>query len=133
MGELSNTTINGVSYDFKDAGAARQSHSHTKSQITDFPTSMPASDVSTWAKESKKPTYTASEVGAIATTEKGAANGVASLDSTGKVPSSQLPSYVDDVLEYSAKSSFPATGESGKIYVDTSNNKTYRWRWRNTI
>lgn len=40
MSELSNTTINGVSYDFKDAGAARQSHSHTKSQITDFPTSM---------------------------------------------------------------------------------------------
>lgn len=127
MGELSNTTINGVSYDFKDAGAARQSHSHTKSQITDFPTSMPASDVSAWAKASTKPTYTASEVGAIATTEKGAANGVASLDSTGKVPSSQLPSYVDDVLEYSAKSSFPATGETGKIYVDTSTDKTYRW------
>lgn len=127
MGELSNTTINGVSYDFKDAGAARQSHSHTKSDITDFPTSMPASDVPAWAKESSKPTYTASEVGAIATSAKGTANGVASLDSTGKVPSSQLPSYVDDVLEYSAKSSFPATGETGKIYVDTSNNKTYRW------
>lgn len=45
----------------------------------------------------------------------------------GKVPSSQLPSYVDDVLEYSAKSSFPATGESGKIYVDIATNKTYRW------
>lgn len=127
MGELSNTTINGVSYDFKDAGAARQSHSHTKSQITDFPTSMPASDVPAWAKASAKPTYTASEVGAIATSAKGAANGVASLDSTGKVPSSQLPSYVDDVLEYSAKTSFPATGETGKIYVDKSNNKTYRW------
>lgn len=127
MGELSNATINGVSYDFKDAGAARQSHSHTKSQITDFPTSMPASDVPAWAKASAKPTYTASEVGAIATSAKGAANGVASLDSTGKVPSSQLPSYVDDVLEYSAKSSFPTTGETGKIYVDTSNNKTYRW------
>lgn len=70
---------------------------------------------------------TASDVGAIATTAKGVANGVAELDSTGKVPSSQLPSYVDDVLEYSAKSSFPATGESGKIYVDTSTNKTYRW------
>ena len=45
----------------------------------------------------------------------------------GKVPSSQLPSYVDDVLEYSAKSSFPTTGESGKIYVDIATNKTYRW------
>lgn len=43
---------------------ANESHNHSKSQITDFPTSMPASDVSSWAKESTKPTYTASEVGA---------------------------------------------------------------------
>lgn len=83
--------------------------------------------VPSWAKASSKPSYTASEVGAIATTAKGAANGVAELDANGKVPSAQLPSYVDDVLEYSAKSSFPATGETGKIYVDTSTNLTYRW------
>ena len=59
--------------------------------------------------------------------EMGVANGVATLDSTGKVPSAQLPSYVDDVIEANGKSAFPATGESGKIYVDTSNGKTYRW------
>ena len=53
--------------------------------------------------------------------------GIPELDSAGKIPSSQLPSYVDDVLEYSAKSNFPTTGETGKIYVDTSTNKTYRW------
>ncbi len=87
----------------------------------------PASDVSAWAKAASKPTYTASEVGAIPTSAKGAASGVASLDSSGKVPSAQLPSYVDDVLEYAAKSNFPSTGESGKIYIDSSNNKTYRW------
>lgn len=58
---------------------------------------------------------------------KGAANGLAELDSNGKVPSAQLPSYVDDVVEYAAKANFPATGETGKIYVDTSTNKTYRW------
>lgn len=63
----------------------------------------------------------------IPTSQKGAASGVATLDASGKVPTSQLPSYVDDVLEYSAKSSFPATGETGKIYVDTATNKTYRW------
>lgn len=63
----------------------------------------------------------------IAVTQKGAANGVAELDSNGKVPSTQLPSYVDDVLEYTAKSNFPSTGEAGKIYVDTSTNLTYRW------
>lgn len=70
---------------------------------------------------------TASDVSAIPTSQKGAASGVAELDSSGKVPSSQLPSYVDDVLEYSSQSEFPLTGESGKIYVDTSTNLTYRW------
>ena len=45
----------------------------------------------------------------------------------GKVPSSQLPSYVDDVLEFASRSAFPATGESGKIYVALDTNKTYRW------
>jgi len=59
--------------------------------------------------------------------EKGKANGYASLDGSGLVPSSQLPSYVDDVLEFATLASFPVTGESGKIYVDTSNSKTYRW------
>lgn len=58
---------------------------------------------------------------------KGANSGIAELDENGKVPSSQLPSYVDDVLEYSAKNNFPATGETGKIYVDTTTNLTYRW------
>lgn len=57
----------------------------------------------------------------------GAANGVATLDANGKVPSGQLPSYVDDVLEYATKAGFPATGESGKIYVDLSTNLTWRW------
>ena len=64
--------------------------------------------------------------GKISTTLKGTANGVAELDNTGKVPSSQLPSYVDDVIE-GTLSTFPATGESGKIYVDTNTNITYRW------
>ncbi len=58
---------------------------------------------------------------------KGVANGVAELDSTGKVPSSQLPSFVDDVLEYEKLASFPTTGETGKIYVAKDTNKTYRW------
>lgn len=96
-----------------------------------YPATLPASDVSAWAKASTKPSYTANEVGAIPSTDKGANNGVATLGSDGKVPSSQLPSYVDDVLEYNAKSNFPSTGEGGKIYVDTSNNTT--WRWSGTV
>ena len=46
--------------------AAPSSHTHTKSQITDFPSSMPASDVYAWAKASSKPSYSYSEVGAAA-------------------------------------------------------------------
>ena len=107
------------------ASAVQTSLEKADTALQSFTESDPT--VPSWAKQSSKPSYTASEVGAIATSAKGAANGVASLDSAGKVPSSQLPSYVDDVLEYSAKSSFPSTGETGKIYVDTSTNKTYRW------
>lgn len=70
------------------------------------------------------------------TSLKGAANGLAELDSAGKVPAAQLPSFVDDVLEgYYYNNKFykeaahttEITGETGKIYVDLPTNKTYRW------
>jgi hypothetical protein len=64
----------------------------------------------------------------IATTDLiGAANGLAELDSNGKVPSAQLPSFVDDVEEYANLAAFPVTGESGKIYIAIDTNLTYRW------
>ena len=79
----------------------------------------------------------------IPTSEKGVASGVATLDTAGKVPSSQLPSYVDDVIEgyyktgdgkfykdYNSSTkvySTVITGETAKIYVDLATNKTYRW------
>lgn len=53
--------------------------------------------------------------------------GVAGLDSTGKVPAGQLPSYVDDVLEVSTYSQLPTVGETGKIYTAVDSNKIYRW------
>lgn len=72
--------------------------------------------------------------------EMGQAGGVATLDSTGKVPAAQLPSYVDDVIEgyysggkfYTTKDSSGnysgvITGETGKIYVNLTDSKTYRW------
>ena len=59
--------------------------------------------------------------------EKGNANGYASLDGSGKVPSTQLPSYVDDVIEVANYASLPVTGETGKIYITLDNNKIYRW------
>ena len=69
-------------------------------------------------------------------TSKGTANGIAELDSNGKVPSAQLPSYVDDVIEgYYNDGTFyedseyatAITPETGKIYIDLASNKTYRW------
>lgn len=72
-------------------------------------------------------TLSAADVGAISTTLKGANNGVAELDGSGKVPAEQLPSYVDDVVEFANKAAFPADGESGKIYVAQDTNITYRW------
>ena len=74
----------------------------------------------------------------ISSSAKGAANGVASLDANGKVPSSQLQSYVDDVIEgyykkadgkFYEESTYTTeiTGESGKIYTDLSTDTTYRW------
>lgn len=118
-----------------------------------------ASDVYSWAKAKTKPSYTASEVGAAPTSHthddryyiesevdtklngklsislKGSVNGLAELDSNGKVPSTQLPSFVDDVIEgylsngYFYKESSPnkISGESGKIYIDLFTEKTYRW------
>lgn len=65
--------------------------------------------------------------GKVDTSSVGANSGVASLDASGKVPSSELPSFVDDVLEYADQSAFPAEGEGGKIYVALDTNKTYRW------
>lgn len=58
---------------------------------------------------------------------KGAANGYAPLGADTKIAATYLPSYVDDVLEYANLAAFPASGESGKIYVAQDTNKTYRW------
>lgn len=66
-------------------------------------------------------------LGTAASKNTGVANGVAELDANGLVPTSQLPAYVDDVLEYASQSAFPATGETGKIYVALDTNLTYRW------
>ena len=61
---------------------------------------------------------------------KGGRGGFAELNEQGYVPSDQLPSYVDDIVEFTNKASFPATGEAAKLYVDLSN--SYMWRWGGT-
>jgi hypothetical protein len=69
------------------------------------------------------PSFTGLEV----TSAKGQANGYASLDASGLVPSAQLPSYVDDVIEAANQAALPVTGETSKIYVTLDNGKIYRW------
>lgn len=64
---------------------------------------------------------------AVPSSEKGQANGVATLDSSGLVPASQLPSYVEEVLEYANLAALPAEGESGKIYITLDTDWVYRW------
>lgn len=86
-------------------GKAASSHTHTASQITNFNTAADAR----------------------ITAQKGQNNGLATLDGSGKVPSTQLPSYVDDVLEYDDTDAFPATGTAGIIYLAKDTNKVYRW------
>jgi len=63
----------------------------------------------------------------IPLTQKGSASGVAELDGAGKVPSAQLPSFVDDVVEAANFAALPVTGETGKIYVTLDNGLTFRW------
>lgn len=111
-------------------GKSDTGHKHVKADITDFPTSMPASDVSAWAKAASKPSYTLGEVSGNLDVSR----------LSGVIDAAHLPSYVDDVIEgylnggkfYTTKSSSGTysgeiKAEAGKIYVDLSNNKTYRW------
>ena len=94
-------------------GKADNQHTHTISEITNLQTQLNDLDTDITAK--------------IPLSQKGASSGVASLDGNGHIPSNQLPSFVDDVMEYTNMASFPTTGEASKIYVDLNTNRIYRW------
>lgn len=88
-----------------DAAYAAKSHVHSAANIT-----------SGTFDAARIPTLTDVKIQSLSATKL-----------TGIIPQANLPSYVDDVVEYAALSSFPTTGESDKIYIAIDTNKTYRW------
>jgi hypothetical protein len=82
-----------------------------------------ATDAEALAMSATDLTITPGNIGAI----RGVANGLAGLDGGGKVPSAQLPAFVDDVIEGANLAAFPGTGETGKIYVALDTGFQYRW------
>ena len=82
-----------------------------------------ATDAEALAMASTTDVLTPSNLAAIVNVN----NGLVKLDAGGKVAAAQLPSYVDDVLEYANQAAFPGTGTAGIIYVAIDTNKTYRW------
>lgn len=122
LGKLQKQITDNLSTLTSHTGNTSNPHSTTKAQVglgnvdNTSDTNKPISSAAQSALDSK-----------INTSQKGVANGVAQLDANGLVPSSQLPSYVNDILEYTSNALFPATGEAGIIYLNTTTNLTYRW------
>lgn len=109
------------------SAVAPQAASTTVAGVTQLSTSTSSTSTSMAATPSAvKAAYDLAAL-AIPAAQRGVANGVATLDASGLIPSSQLPSFVDDVLEYASFASLPVTGETSKIYVTLDTNKIYRW------
>lgn len=105
-----------------DANTLQQAKEYTDSEVSQFEADYKQADA-TVLSEAKQ--Y--ADQNMIPKSQKGQSGGLAELDETGRVPSSQLPSYVDDVIDVDTYSNLPNPGESGKIYITTDNNKQYRW------
>ena len=120
-------TIDGLEADI--AGKANATHTHddryfTESEVTDKLATKAdtghkhaASDITsgTFALD-RIPTITDAKISSMSASKL-----------TGTIPTANLPSYVDDVVEGATTEDFPEIGKAGKIYVATSTNKTYRW------
>ena len=114
---------------------ALSGHTHTKSQITDFPSSMPASDVYAWAKASTKPTYTAAEVGAVPINKSNIVyTNVANIYMRGTTPTYYRIVLPDNALsiwnmmniEIFVRQSY-SNETGGKILINTHNNGNNTW------
>lgn len=113
----SQTVVTWEAIQSKPSTFTPSTHTHTVSQITDFPTSMPASDVSAWAKAATKPTYTASEVGAAAADHTHSQ--YATTDS--------LESTVSDFTDaLNTKLDNPSGGTTGQVLTKTASGEAWQ-------
>ena len=115
---VNRSILDGIEESFTTAKQAKYEGAYTHSIATGNPHGTTISDIT-----GLEIALGAKEV----TANKGQINGYAGLDSTGKVPSAQLPAFVDDVLEFANLASLPAIGETGKIYITIDTNLEYRW------
>lgn len=116
-GFMSGTHVDNLATAYSHAGATGNPHGTTIGNISGLQTAL----------DGKSPVGHGHAIGDV-TGLTTALSAKADLDGGGKVPASQLPSYVDDVLEYADRASFPATGEAGKIYLAISPSQ-HQWRW----
>lgn len=154
---ISKTEVNTLlktKVDQDDLGLLAYKNNINYSEVVNAPTKLSQFNndiISEWALALSKPTYTWEEIlnkptqytpaphthtvlditnlsdNYLAKVLKGAPNGIAELDSTGKVPADQLPGFVDDVVEVDTYEDLPNPGVSSKIYITIDTNKQYRW------
>lgn len=120
-------TIDGLEQDI--AGKANASHTHddryfTETEVTDKLATKADTEHQHAASDITSGTFALDRIPTITDAK---ISGMSASKLTGTIPTANLPSYVDDVVEGETTSDFPETGEAGKIYVATSTNKTYRW------
>lgn len=103
-------------------------HNLALTGISTAPTAPPGTDTSQISTTAfAKAEAAAAAAASVPLSQKGVANGVATLDSGGKVPTGQLPSFVEDVIEVANFAALPGTGLASKLYVTVDNSKVYRW------
>ena len=129
QGAYDGSAVKNINITASSVGAAASSHTHTKSQITDFPTSMPASDVYAWAKQSSKPSYSWSEIsgkptipsvgnGTVTITQNGATKGTFTLNQSGNA----TIALTDNDTKYSLHAATSSTLGGVKVGSNITNN-----------
>ena len=115
-------------------GKAASKHSHETSDVTGLDTKISEIEGDVAGKADSAHTHDAADVvsGTLAVDRipsipDSKIENVSASKLVGTIPTGNLPSYVDDVIEADDYDSLPPTGEAGKVYVDKETNKTYRW------